>query len=297
MPADPITHISLNLGPSLGGEGFLVGLRVVLADRNGNEVYGRTLNESEPDDGKGITLKVGDRLIYPEGSLRITLKDVDKYAQVGPDGYAPITNTVWTWLQIPPRESNTFLHYMLALARRLDQAHALYDLVMQDLDSSQEGAGILGRNHAFKALSDSESMCLALSRAVRMIVNAADKVGVTTSVPSGLQAIEEAATAIRDAFEHIDERALGVARRETPADALSIFDQGDLVSRHVLSYAGHSLNLPVDVLPHLVEARQFLYDAIKARGDTKILRSQVDFGATTEDFGISPGDHQAADVP
>ena len=174
----------------------MVGLRVVPAGRNGNQVYGRTLNIGELDDGNGITLNVGDRLIYPDGSLKITLKDVDKYAQAIPSEYAPITNTVWTWSQIPPHESEKFFNYTLALARRLDQAHALYVQVMQKLDQRQEETGIPARNQAFNALADAESMCLALSRAIRMISNASNKIDLKTSVPPGLQAIEEPVTAI-----------------------------------------------------------------------------------------------------
>ena len=271
----------------------MVGLRVVPAGRNGNEVYGRTLNTGEPDDGKGITLNVGDKLIYPDGSLKITLKDVDQYAQASPDEYSPITNTVWTWSKTPPHESEEFFNYTLALARRLDQAHALYFQVMQKLDSHQEETGIPARNQAFNALADSESMCLALSRAIRMISNASDKIGLKISVPPGLQTIEEPVTAIRDAFEHIDERALGVARRETPADALSIFDQRDLVTSHVLSYAEYSLSLPLDVLPNLVKARQLLYDAIENRGDTKIYHGHIEFGPITEDWSIFQSEESA----
>ena len=116
-----------------------------------------------------------------------------------------------------------------------------------------------------------------------MIKNATDKINVTTSVHPDLLNVEGSATAIRDAFEHIDERALGIARRETSTDALSIFNQGDLVSDRVIRYAGHSLSLPLDVLPNLVKARQFLYDAISELGNTKTINQRLEFGPFTED--------------
>ena len=282
----PITYFSLNLGPSVGATDFMVGIRVVPDGRNGNEVYGRALNTGEPDNGEGILLNVGDTLVYPEGSLRVTLEDVDKYAQVQPNGYAPITNTVWTWLQIPPHQSEAFSHYMLATARRLDQAHALCVQVLDVLASLPEEHGIPMRTRVFNALANSESMCLALSRAIRMIRNAADKFNVTTPVHPDLLSVEEPATAIRDAFEHMDERALGIARRETPTDALSIFNQGDLVSGRALRYAGYSLSLTLDVLPNLVKARQFLYDAIAEPGNTKTMNQRLEHGPVTEDWSI-----------
>ena len=287
MSVKPITYFSLNLGPNVGTtDDFIVGVRVVPDGRSGNEVYGRALITGEPDNGEGILLNVGDKLVHPEGSLRVTLEDVDRYAQVQPDGYASITNTVWAWLQIPPYQSEAFSHYMLAAARRLDQAHALCVQALQELDSLPEEQGIPRRTRAFNALANSESMCLALSRAIRMIRNAADKFNVTTPAHPDLLSLEEPATAIRDAFEHIDERALGIARRETSTDALSIFRQGDLVSGRVLRYAGHSLSLPSDVLPNLVKARQFLHDAISERGNTKTINQRIEYGPVTEDWGI-----------
>ena len=103
-----------------------------------------------------------------------------------------------------------------------------------------------------------------------------------TSVHPDLIRLEEHATAIRNAFEYIDERAFGKARQETSTDALSIFNQADLVTDYVLRYAQHSLSLPSDVLPNLVKARQFLYDAISEIGTTKTVNIPLDFGTFTE---------------
>ena len=279
---DPITHISLNLGPNTGITDFMVGIRVIPAGRNGNQVYARTLSVGEPDNGEGIQLSEGDSLMFPEGYLRITLEDVDKYTEVQPTGYAAITNTVWTWLQMPPPKSGAFFHYMLATARRLDQAHELCVQVLDELKVLPEPRGIQRRNRLFNALSNSESMCLALSRAITMIINAGDKIQTKTSVHPDLISLEEHATAIRNAFEHIDERAFGKARQETSTDALSIFNQADLVTDYVLRYAHHSLSLPSDVLPNLVKARQFLYDTISEMGTTKTVNVPLDCGTFTE---------------
>ena len=282
MSTAPITHISLTLGPKTGTTDFMVGLRIIPAGRNGNQVHARTLSVGEPDNGEAIQLSEGERLIFPEGYLRITLEDVDKYTEVQPTGYAAITNTAWTWLQIPPPESQAFFHYMLATARRLDQAHGLCVQVLDELKILPEARGIPRRNRFFNALSNSESMCLALSRAITMVINAGDKIQTKTSVHPDLISLEEHATAIRNAFEHIDERAFGKARQETSTDALSIFNQADLEMEYVLRYAKHSLSLPSDVLPNLVKARQFLYDAISEKGDTKTVNVPVDFGIFTE---------------
>ncbi len=126
MVKEPITYIGIHLGPNVGDNDAVVGVRVVPNGRNGNEVYGRILNAGEPDTGEGITLEAGYKLVFPPSSVNITLKDVDRYADAELDGYAPVTNTVWTWLHIPPSPEPAFFHYMLAASRRLDRAYALY---------------------------------------------------------------------------------------------------------------------------------------------------------------------------
>ena len=55
-------------------------------------------------------------------------------------------------------------------------------------------------------------------------------------VPAEVDSLLEDTVAIRDAFEHIDERAMGHARWEGKADAMSIFNQADLVAAGVLRY-------------------------------------------------------------
>ena len=49
---------------------------------------------------------------------------LDRYSKPEADGYAPVTNTVWSWLAIPPLEQDqTFVNYLLAASHRLDKAH------------------------------------------------------------------------------------------------------------------------------------------------------------------------------
>ena len=103
MTIGPVTYISINLGPIVGANDFLAGVRVVPTGREGNRVYGRTLNPGEADSGEGIPLEVGETLEFPAGSICVTMADVDRYSKPDPSGYAPVANTVWTWLAIPPR--------------------------------------------------------------------------------------------------------------------------------------------------------------------------------------------------
>ena len=94
MVTEPITYIGVHLGPNEGANDAIIGVRVVPSGRRGKEVYGRTLNPGEPDNGEGITPNVGDTLVFPSGDVNVTLSDVDRYAEKGRDAFAPLTNTV-----------------------------------------------------------------------------------------------------------------------------------------------------------------------------------------------------------
>ena len=97
MAIEPIAYIGLHLGPNPGTNDAVVGVRIVPTGREGNVVYARTLNADEPDTGERITLEVGEQLVLPRGSAKVSIADVDRYAEPEPDGYTAVTNTVWTW--------------------------------------------------------------------------------------------------------------------------------------------------------------------------------------------------------
>ena len=211
------------------------------------------------------------------------MADVDRYSKPEPDGYAPVTNTVWSWLAIPPFETDhIFVNYLLAASRRLDKAHTHCANALRILTDPPENVGFRGREARFNALGDAESMCVALSRAVRMIARARETISAPTVVPDEVGAIEEAVLAIRDAFEHIDERAVGKARRENSTDALSVFDQADFFAAGVLRYAGYSLNMRRDVIPALIAGRRFIVEDATRAGLRKTITQPIKWSPTAE---------------
>ena len=283
MTIGPVTFISINLGPQVGVSDFLAGVRVVPAGRNGNRVYGRTLNPGERDSGEGISLEAGETLEFPAGSLSVTMADVDRHTKQEPSGYARVANTVWTWLAIPPQtRDQTFVNYLLAAARRLDSAYLHCSGALRLLSNPDKEMGFPAREALFDSLCHAESMCVALSRAIRMIVRARKTISTPAAVPQEITAIEGAVLAIRDAFEHIDERAVGKARREDPVDATSIFDQSDFFTSGVLRYAGHSLDIRQEVVPALIAGRRFIVEAAMQAGLIKTITVPVEFPFTDE---------------
>ena len=278
MVTEPISYIGIHLGGEVGANDAVVGVRVVPNGRNGNEVYGRTLDAGERDTGERITLEAGEKLMFPPGSVKVTLQDVDRYADAELGGYAPVTNTVWTWLQVPPSPEPEFFHYMLAASRRLDRAYALYVSTLRELGPRPDEPFIRTRARVFNALGNAESMCIALHRAILMITKAHTEFSTTTPVPCEVANVQDAVQAIRNAFEHIDERVFGKAHKESPSDAMSIFNQADLVASGTIRYAGFSLELRTQLIAALVAARRFVYDVLAEAGTTKSVGEPMEFG-------------------
>ncbi len=283
MTIGPITYISINLGPVVGANDFLAGVRVVPAGRNGNVVFGRSLNDGETDSGEGISLEVGETLEFPAESISVTMADVDRYSESGDSGYAPVANAVWTWLAIPPREQDqTFVNYLEAAARRLDAAYVHFSGALRGLTKHPSEMGFRAREAMFDALGDAESMCVALSRAIGMIDRAPTAISVPSRVPKEVSAIRVAVLAIRNAFEHIDERAVGKAHREDPWDAMSVFDQSAFFTSGVLRYAGYTLDIRAEVVPALIAGRQFIVEAATRAGSKKTINVPIEWTFTEE---------------
>ena len=73
----PITYLSFNIGSGID-ELLMVGIRVIPTGRNGSTVLARTLNYGEPDSGEGIVLQPGERLLFPPGSVKATIQDIER---------------------------------------------------------------------------------------------------------------------------------------------------------------------------------------------------------------------------
>ena len=91
----------------------------------GNRVYGRTLNHGEPDSGEGMLLEAGETAGISSGERQGHDGGCRSLLRTGHNGYAPVANTVLTWLAILTfKHDQIFVNYLLAAARRLDAAHA-----------------------------------------------------------------------------------------------------------------------------------------------------------------------------
>ena len=117
--------------PATGTEGELIyTCRLVPAGREGNKVFARTLRLGEEDTGEVVNVGAGEQLIILPGDFAIYPSEIDSQSRAGLGGYAPVANTVWTWYSIVNEKVGFFL-YVFAMARRLDAAHALWEIAIQ----------------------------------------------------------------------------------------------------------------------------------------------------------------------
>ena len=291
--------IAIHIGPVVNASNCLARIRVVPDHKDGNLIYGRSLRPGEPDGGQGIPVFERMSLKFPVGSIQLTIADVECHTDNKIGSYSPVTNVVWTWLALPPMaEQKEFVDYLLAAARRLDEGYAhcermlshLYRLQETELTSTNftdskwipTKTAFEIRNSAAEVLGAAESMCVALGRVVRMVEGAQQSIGTTIAIPDEIGRILRAVIAIRHAFEHIDERAVGRAHQDSPDVAVSICNQTELFATGVLQYGDYALNIHQDIVPAFFAARQFILDAAMIHGETKILPSPIFMPAPIE---------------
>lgn len=245
---------------------FLFGARIVPVERKGNRVFVRTLRHGEKDPGETVRLREGDRITFRAGDLVIDSRQIDAMSPKGRGGYATVANTVWTWYQIASDRPD-FLLFFFALARRLDAAHALWALAEDKREQAREAGGIPQRSDFFNTLATAEMTIIALNRAIEMANTLIAEYCPDLKLPNTVKAIQRPVLDMRNAFEHIGERAQGMVNRTkfSYKDAWSIFNQPDFIEKSVLHYREHSLSFDGDLLAALVECRELIMQAIDSR--------------------------------
>ena len=249
--------------------------------RDGRVVYARTLHRGEPDPGVTVTIRrqAGETLKFREGQLFISIAEVDELLlATTPSGQ--ITNTLWTWFRVTGTGTTEQFNYILAAGRRLDSANILHKRILQLLDQvgAQDLGPLLLRHSAYEAIATAETFIISLSRVLKMIVDVQKHFGVTASIPGEINRAIEAIYHIRNAYEHIEERAFGKVSRKPDAEALSVFEFTRFITAGVVSYAGHQLDVRTEAGDILVAARQYLLIAAgEICGPMRVNEASVEF--------------------
>ena len=164
-----------------------------------------------------------------------------------------------------------FFLYLYALARRLDAAHAAWELAMRERENARSEGAIVQRIGYFRALSEAEVIIIALHRAMNMVLRFDGVFPLGLEIPDSIRKLEPLVKDMRDAFEHIDERAQGKInlRGKMDAEALTIFDQPDFIESSVLHYRGKDLHFHEDVLAALLTCRELVLKVIDLRANAQ----------------------------
>jgi hypothetical protein len=265
VPFQPIHSTSINTNPTVGDRtGFMLGIPVVEIRRDDaqREVWLRTRRFSEPESTDRVRVPWGYKMTFGPGDVVVEIEWIDKMFPAGEDGYSPLTNTIWTWMNIGPAPNSEMLtRYLLAAARRLDTAHRRFQRVRQRLDDFDRMApGPHARQAVFEIVGNIEITVVALSRAIDMATKLGGLAPISTSVPANVVARMATLTELRNAYEHIEDRAQGQVWSKPDPQALTIFDWSSLFQDDAITYAGHRLDLK-DVPRLLLDTRTFLKKA------------------------------------
>lgn len=162
----------------------------------------------EADYGRRIHAIPGGQITI---SLVTELDHIDDQVEPTSSGHVPLTPVLWTWLNIGTDHDEARTRFLLAAARRLDTANLLLIEVQESTDRlDQEGlAGPVIRRNLFESVGCVEQAVISLGRAVDMVSKVKDQIGRDVPIPQVAVDAAEAVRNIRDAFEHIDERANG----------------------------------------------------------------------------------------
>ena len=252
----------LNLGPD--DELLLLG-RLVPAGSDENRVFARSLRPGEEDTGEAVHVPAGQRLMIRAGDLSFNSDEIDARTPQGRGGYAPVADTLWTWYRLVGAKDQSLLMMVLAAARRLDATHAFWSATMAALDESASLAGIERRSTLFRALAMAEVTVISLSRSVQTLYRLEERFDLGLQIPEEIDSLRATLQRMRNALEHIDERAMGEARDGTAESAMSIFFQPHFVDHGVLTYAGEGMLFTEGVPVALGHCRGVIMSVIDLR--------------------------------
>ena|ERR1051325_521956 len=123
--------------------------------------------------------------------------------------------------------------------------------------------GIPRRNLLYEIIGVVEMAIVTLNRALQMASQIESRFGLTTPFPASVARKLSDIKAIRDAYEHIEDRALGLVRGKPHPDALSVFNHIRLIEDRVVVYGSHELSIDDEAIQIIIETRSYLMTIAK----------------------------------
>ncbi len=240
----PVRYVGINRTAEVGRtDDLITAMRVIEVRREGSVVYGRTLSPTEPDPGTAVLLKPGDSFCLEPGMMTVSIAAIDAAESKGVEGYVPVTGVLWSWMSTAPPAYEHGYRYLLATARRLDAARTLLDQVRDLLDQEPPSVGPALRSHLWRTVSTVEVTVVAFGRALDMSVQMKHLIGVASAPDPEMLSLNRRITPLRNAYEHIEDRALGRVNRKPDPEAVTVFDWTALFERQAMQYGGQEISL------------------------------------------------------
>ena len=254
----PIGAIGLNASGDAGANDLLFQLRVVPDGRANGVVYGRTLLHGEADDGRRVHVRPGESFTLAKGAVTVALDAIDDYYR-NVDHERPqgsLATALRVWFGIDPG-ANTEMHRLTtAAAYRLDAAEHLLRRAHSIRSAMPDENNLTGPQLVAKAdelIHLVQEGIVALARCIAIVKRGIRTSSFAVEQQAAIELHDASIKAIRDAYEHIDERAFGkVGRKRDDERATMIFDHNLLVQDGIIEYLEHRLD--ITQLPHVLEA-------------------------------------------
>ena len=243
----PVGGVAIHLTDEEGEDDAIYWLRVVLDRREPGLVLARTLRFGEADDGRRVHVRPGERFELPKGAVQISLDGIEAFYQdLDPDRpHGSMAAVVRVWQKtagIDPPELGLIVQ---AAAHRLDAAAYLMPRLLtvgESLRSDGEGGPrLVAAIDEYVHLV--QGVVVALARCVALIERSRDLPGFELPRWDAIDRHGPALKDIRDAYEHIDERAFGRAWKAEDDRNLMIFDHTLLVREGIIVYFDHRLDV------------------------------------------------------
>lgn len=260
-----ISHLGLH---ATSGEtavnDLLLGMRVLPLRREGRVVFARTLRFGEIDTGQRVHVRPGEQIQFEEGSLVLELDYIDSLEPPTASGYVPLTPVLASWWGFSRPSDESKVRYVLAAARRLDIASQLLGALKAAEEALSETTPLAeAKRQVFAVIGAIEVAVGAFGRAMSMVADAPDSIRGSVPVPANIAAAIPAITEIRNAYEHIEDRAFGSVWGKPHPDALDIFDHTELLQTDTIVYGASRLDLSAEVPELMAAAREFLKSVAK----------------------------------
>lgn len=106
-----------------------------------------------------------------------------------------------------------------------------------------------------------EMAIVARNRALQMTWQIHERYNLTINFPNSVKKKLPTLREIRNAYEHIEDRTLGLVWGKPLLDALSIFNYERLFKEGIATYGNYELDIYKEAINLLIDTRQYLKEA------------------------------------